>query len=73
MTLDANARHQIRFKAIADQTVAVYGRLDTWVHVSGTSVVALFDQISPEEFRRIIDVNLNGEVYGAMVALPHFN
>ncbi|MBW4447317.1 MAG: SDR family NAD(P)-dependent oxidoreductase [Spirirestis rafaelensis WJT71-NPBG6] len=58
-------------KAIADQAVAVYGRLDTWVHVSGTSVVAPFDQITPEEFRRIIDVNLNGQVYGAMVALPH--
>jgi NAD(P)-dependent dehydrogenase (short-subunit alcohol dehydrogenase family) len=25
-------------KAIADQTIATYGRLDTWVHLSGTSV-----------------------------------
>lgn len=35
-------------KAIADRAVAVYGRPDTWVHLSGTSVVAPFDQISPE-------------------------
>ncbi|MBD2532017.1 SDR family oxidoreductase [Nostoc flagelliforme FACHB-838] len=58
-------------KAIADQTIATYGRLDTWVHLSGTSIVAPFDQITPEEFRRVIDVNLNGQAYGAMVALPH--
>jgi NAD(P)-dependent dehydrogenase (short-subunit alcohol dehydrogenase family) len=58
-------------KAIADQTIATYGRLDTWVHLSGTSVVAPFDQVTPEEFRRVIDVNLNGQAYGAMVALPH--
>ncbi|MBD3884937.1 SDR family NAD(P)-dependent oxidoreductase [Phormidium tenue FACHB-886] len=48
-------------KAIADQTIATYGRLDTWVHVSGTSVVAPFDQVTPEEFRRVIDVNLIGQ------------
>ncbi|MEP0914240.1 SDR family oxidoreductase [Leptolyngbya sp. GB1-A1] len=58
-------------KAIADQAIATYGRLDTWVHVSGTSVVAPFDQVTPEEFRRVLDVNLNGQAYGAMVALPH--
>lgn len=58
-------------KAIADTTVAAYGRLDTWVHLSGTSVVAPFERLSPEEFRRVIDVNLHGQVYGAMVALPH--
>lgn len=57
--------------AIADQTVAVHGRLDTWVHVPGVVLFALFEQTTPEEFRRIIDVNLMGQVYGAMAALPH--
>jgi hypothetical protein len=27
--------------------------------------------VTPEEFERIIDVNLMGQVYGAMAALPH--
>lgn len=58
-------------KAIADKTVFQYGRLDTWVHVAATSVFATFDQITPEEFRRVVDVNLNGQAYGAMAALPH--
>ncbi len=58
-------------KAIADKTVAQYGRLDTWVHAAATGVLATFDQITPEEFKRVIDVNLLGQAYGAMAALPH--
>ncbi|MCG6137571.1 MAG: SDR family oxidoreductase [Nostoc sp. LLA-1] len=58
-------------KAIADQTVEIYGRLDTWVHLPAISLFALFEDITPEEFKRIIDVNLMGQVYGAMAALPH--
>jgi NAD(P)-dependent dehydrogenase (short-subunit alcohol dehydrogenase family) len=58
-------------KAIADKAVEVYGRLDTWVHAAATGVLAPFDQITPEEFKRVIDVNLTGQAYGAMAALPH--
>ncbi len=56
---------------IAHKTVEQYGRLDTWVHAAGTAVIAPFEQVTPDEFRRVIDVNLMGQVYGAMVALPH--
>lgn len=58
-------------KAIADKAVEVYGRLDTWVHIPAIAVFAPFDQTTPEEFQRIIDVSLMGQVYGAMAALPH--
>ena len=47
-----------------------YGRLDTWVHLAAVSVYAPFDRTAPDEFRRIIDVNLTGQAYGAMAALP---
>lgn len=58
-------------KAIADKALEIYGRIDTWVQASGTGLVAPFKDITPEEFQRVIDVNLMGQVYGAMVALPH--
>jgi NAD(P)-dependent dehydrogenase (short-subunit alcohol dehydrogenase family) len=58
-------------KAIADKAVEVYGRLDTWVHAAATGVLAPFEKITPEEFKRVIDVNLTGQAYGAMAALPH--
>lgn len=58
-------------KAIATCAVETYGRLDTWVHAAATGIIAPFEKITPEEFQQIIDVNLMGQVYGAMVALPH--
>ncbi|MDF5729225.1 MAG: SDR family oxidoreductase [Rhizonema sp. PD38] len=58
-------------KAIADRAVEEYGRLDTWVHNAAVEIYAPFEVTTPEEFKRLIDVNLMGQVHGAMVALPH--
>jgi NAD(P)-dependent dehydrogenase (short-subunit alcohol dehydrogenase family) len=58
-------------RAIAEQAVSTYGRLDTWVHLAAVSLWATFEQTTPEEFRRILEVNLLGQVYGAKAALPH--
>lgn len=67
----ADVEHFDQVKAIADKTVEVYGRLDTWVHVAAIGIFATFDKTTPEEFKHLIDVNLMGQVYGAMAALPH--
>lgn len=58
-------------RAIAEQAVTTYGRLDTWVHLAAVSMWATFEQTTPEEFRRIVEVNLLGQAYGAKAALPH--
>jgi NAD(P)-dependent dehydrogenase (short-subunit alcohol dehydrogenase family) len=56
---------------VADRAVEEYGRLDTWVHLAAVGLFATFEETTPEEFARVIDVNLMGQVYGAMAALPH--
>jgi NAD(P)-dependent dehydrogenase (short-subunit alcohol dehydrogenase family) len=58
-------------KAVADAAVEAYGRLDTWVHVAAVSIFAPLEQTTPEEFRHVVEVNLLGQVHGAMAALPH--
>jgi NAD(P)-dependent dehydrogenase (short-subunit alcohol dehydrogenase family) len=58
-------------KAVADRAAEAYGRLDTWVHLAAVSVFAPFDQTTPEEFRRVVEIDLLGQAYGAMAALPH--
>jgi NAD(P)-dependent dehydrogenase (short-subunit alcohol dehydrogenase family) len=58
-------------KVIAIRAVEQFGRLDTWVHNAAVEIYAAFEVTTPEEFKRLIDVNLMGQVYGAMVALPH--
>jgi NAD(P)-dependent dehydrogenase (short-subunit alcohol dehydrogenase family) len=71
MAVPADVTNFEQVQAIADKTVEAYGRLDTWVHAAATGILARFDQITPEEFKQVIDVNLMGQVYGAMAALPH--
>lgn len=58
-------------QALAQTAIDTYGRIDTWVQNAATGMVAPFSETSPEEFRRVIDVTLMGQVYGAKVALPH--
>ncbi|MBE9113218.1 SDR family oxidoreductase [Nodosilinea sp. LEGE 07298] len=58
-------------EAIANHTIEQYGRLDTWVHNAAIELYASFADTTPEEFQRIIDVNLMGQVHGAKAALPH--
>ena len=60
-----------RVKAIADLAIEQYSRIDTWVHCAASGIHARFEEITPEEFRRVIDVTLMGQVYGAMAALPY--
>src|SRR5215217_1323201 len=57
--------------ALAEHAVERYSRIDTWVHVAAVSIYAPFQETRPEEFRQVIEVNLVGQAFGAMAALPH--
>ncbi|KRE41569.1 SDR family oxidoreductase [Knoellia sp. Soil729] len=46
------------------------GPIDVWVNVAFTSVFAQFDDIAPEEFRRVTEVSYLGYVYATMAVLP---
>ncbi len=55
---------------VADVAVERYGGLDTWVQAAAVAVYARFEDTTPDEFRRVLDVNLLGNVHGALVAIP---
>jgi NAD(P)-dependent dehydrogenase (short-subunit alcohol dehydrogenase family) len=67
----ADGTDPARTRRVAQRAVDEYGRLDTWVHAAAVLLVAPFERTTPEEFQRVIDVNLMGQVHGAMAALPH--
>jgi len=48
---------------------AELGPIDVWINVAFTSVFAPFEEIKPEEFRRVTDVSYLGFVHGTMAAL----
>ncbi|MGS2613558.1 SDR family oxidoreductase [Micromonospora sp. LZ34] len=56
---------------LAARAVAEFVRIDGWVNNAAVSAVGLFDEIPVQEFRRVLEVNLLGAVYGTRAALPH--
>lgn len=58
-------------EAVAARAVQEYGRIDTWIHLASAAIWGTFEQTTPAEFKRIVDVNLIGQAYGASAALPH--
>ncbi|HEX5402898.1 MAG TPA: SDR family oxidoreductase [Pseudonocardiaceae bacterium] len=56
-------------QAAAEQVERELGPIDVWVNVAFTSVFAPFDQIRPDEYRRVTEVSYLGYVYGTMAAL----
>ena len=55
---------------VAQAAAGRWGRIDAWVNCAGVIVWSLFEDTTIEEFRRSLDVNLMGSVYGAQAALP---
>lgn len=65
---DTSDFEQVR--RVAEIAIERFGRLDTWVQVAGVGLWALGEETLPEEWKRVIDVNLTGAAYGALAALP---
>jgi NAD(P)-dependent dehydrogenase (short-subunit alcohol dehydrogenase family) len=57
--------------AAAERVENEIGPIDVWVNDAFTSVFAPFDEISPEEYRRVTEVSYLGYVYGTMAALRY--
>lgn len=53
------------------QTLERFGRIDTWISNAAVSVYGTFEELSLDDFRRILEVNFLGQVYCAKAALPH--
>ncbi|MBW3574552.1 MAG: SDR family oxidoreductase [Actinobacteria bacterium] len=58
-------------QAVAEVAANHYGGFDTWVQAAAVALYARFEDTTPDEFRRVLDVNLMGNVHAALAALPH--
>lgn len=56
---------------LAEQTISVFGRIDTWVNDAGVGVYATAADTSIEEIHQVIQTNFMGVVHGVKAALPH--
>ena len=68
MRLDVVSRAE--WDAVIAATEAKFGKLDTLVNNAGVIVFKKLDDLSEEEIRRIIDINLIGTILGAQAVIP---
>ncbi|MBU6252001.1 MAG: glucose 1-dehydrogenase [Alphaproteobacteria bacterium] len=66
--LDVTSADQ--WRAAIAATEAAFGRLDTLVNNAGIIVFKRLDDLSEDEIRRVIDINLIGTMLGAQLAIP---
>jgi NAD(P)-dependent dehydrogenase (short-subunit alcohol dehydrogenase family) len=59
-------------KQLAAEAVRRFGRIDVWVNNAGVIAFGGIDEIPPEDFRQVIEVNLFGYTYGAREAIKQF-
>ncbi len=67
----ADAANFNQVESVAEKTVETFGRIDTWIHSAATFIFATVEKTDPDEYKRLIEVNLLGQIYGAKAALPH--
>jgi short-subunit dehydrogenase len=56
-------------EALAVRARQEFGRIDSWVNAAAVSLYGTLDQVTAEEFQRVVDVNLMGQVHGTKAAL----
>ncbi|WP_250002967.1 SDR family oxidoreductase [Actinoplanes sp. M2I2] len=59
-----------RVRALAHLAEQTYGRIDTWVNNAAVGVWGRVEDITDEEFERVMRVNFLGQVHGVHAALP---
>jgi short-subunit dehydrogenase len=57
---------------LADLTLATFGRIDVWINNQGVGLFTSFEEAPLEDYRRAIEVDLFGTIYGSRVVLPIF-
>ncbi|MDT0387660.1 SDR family oxidoreductase [Streptomyces sp. DSM 41921] len=55
---------------LARRAVEEFGRIDVWVNNAAVNAFGRFEDVPLEDFRKVLDVNVMGSVYGARAALP---
>jgi short-subunit dehydrogenase len=68
---DVGDRAQV--ERIAQQAIARFGRIDTWINNAGGSIYGRIGEVSEEDNKRLFDTNFWGVVNGSLVAVSHLS
>jgi NAD(P)-dependent dehydrogenase (short-subunit alcohol dehydrogenase family) len=72
VALPTDVAEEAQVQALARRAIATFGRIDVWFNNAGMDAFGRFEDIPPETFERVLQINLMGTVHGARAALNHF-
>lgn len=72
MAVRTDVTYESDVQALARRAMDSFGQLDVWVNNAAVSLFARFEDAPSDVFRRVIETNLFGYVYGARAAWPRF-
>lgn len=72
LVVEADVSKEEDVSRLAAEAVTRFGKIDVWLNNAAVMIFGDFDEIPTEDFRRIIDTNLLGVVYGARAAVRQF-
>jgi len=58
-------------QSIADETLRLFGRIDILINSAGINIRGPIDQLDLDQFKKVIDVNVNGTWLASRAVLPH--
>src|SRR5262249_52375839 len=61
---------QKQVEKLVTKTLEHFGAIDTLVNNAGIGVAARFDELSLEDFRRVMEINFWGAVYACKAVVP---
>lgn len=68
----ADVQNRTDVTKLIDQAIATFGKLDVLVNNAGISQLSRIDELDVEGWEQMINVNLNGTLYGMAAAIPVF-
>jgi 3-oxoacyl-[acyl-carrier protein] reductase len=71
VAIQADSADSGAVKDAVEKTVASFGRLDVLVNNAGTAIPKPFEETTPEEMDRMIDINVRGAMVATQAALKH--
>jgi short-subunit dehydrogenase len=72
LTLVADVTREAEMNSLATRAIEHFGRLDAMICNAGFGIYGAIDDISPDQMRKLIDINYFGTYYATRAALPVF-
>lgn len=68
LPVEADVTDYASLRSLTERTIEEFGSLDVWVNNAGINIRGPAEELSLEDWQRVIDVNLTGTFHGARVA-----